>query len=113
MMMEEITLKGATVPFYKSVENEILTYRFDSSKCGHPEPMINAMVGLQQLQNNQRLVMINARSPMGLFPKIEADFSYDVQELENGNFQITFFKKSEDTTIDFNDRGCSGDGGCN
>jgi uncharacterized protein (DUF2249 family) len=110
-MKQEITLEGATIPFYKDTIEGIVTYSFDSSRCGHPEPMINAMVGLQNIKDNEKLIMINHKAPAGLFPKVENDFNYEVIELENGTFQITFSKKGDGSNTNFNDKGCSG-GGC-
>lgn len=110
-MAEEIELNGATVPFYKYEEDGVVVYQFDSSKCGHPEPMINAMTGLQRITGNEKLVMINSKAPMGLFPKIEADFNFDVKELEDGRFKVTFTKRAEgDDGTDFNNTGCAGSG---
>jgi hypothetical protein len=57
--------------------------------------------------------MINSKAPMGLFPKIEADFEFGVAELSDGRFKITFTKKGDgETSTDFNDNGCSGGGSC-
>jgi hypothetical protein len=109
-MKQEITLEGATVPFYKETINEIVTYSFDSSRCGHPEPMINAMIGLQTIKDNETLIMINSKAPAGLFPKIENDFNYNAEELDSGKFQITFTKKGEVSSTDFSDSGCGGSG---
>ncbi len=109
-MKQEITLEGATVLFYKETIDGILTYTFDSSRCGHPEPMINAMIGLQTIKDNEKLIMINSKAPAGLFPKVENDFNYEVEELENGIFQITFTKKGDVSSTDFSDRGCGGSG---
>jgi len=106
---EEIKLEGSTVPFYKFSIDGVEYIGFDTSKTGHPEPMVNAMVGLQNLGDNQKLMMINHKAPMGLFPKIEADFDYEVTELENGLFKIIFTKKANATnSTDFNDRSCNG-----
>jgi len=106
---KEITLEGATVPFYEFEENGTSYIAFDTSKTGHPEPMINAMVGLQNLKDDQKLIMINHKAPMGLFPKIEADFDYNVEELDNGLFKMTFSKKADaQGATDFNDRACNG-----
>ena len=111
----EINLEGATVPFYKFEEKETTYYQFDSSKCGHPEPMINAMTGLQTIKDDEKLIMINSKAPMGLFPKIENDYNHEVEELNNGTFKITFSKKSTNSTAtNFGDTACSGTGGgCN
>jgi len=105
----QVEFEAATVPFYKYTIEGQEYLQFDTSKCGHPEPMINAMTGLQNLSNNEKLVMINSKAPMGLFPKVEKDFSNIVEELEDGNFKITFSKitdSSEDTN--FNDTACNG-----
>ena len=108
----EINLEGATVPFYKFDENGVTYYQFDSSKCGHPEPMINAMTGLQTIKGEEKLIMINSKAPMGLFPKVENDFSHEVSELEDGTFKIVFTRQgSEFTNTNFTDTACSGTGG--
>ncbi len=109
---QEVEVNGATVPFMKYEENGVTIYQFDSSKSGHPEPMINAMSGLSMIQAGEKLEMINSKAPMGLFPKIEADFNFNVEELVDGRFKITFTKRGEDdAATDFADTGCSG-GGC-
>ncbi len=106
---KEITIEGATVPFHKYEEDGIVFLQFDSSKCGHPEPMVNAMIGLQNLTGDERLVMINHKPPMGLFSKVEAEFDNDVKEIENDLFKITFIKKAGATaTTNFNDTACNG-----
>lgn len=109
-MRESIMLDGATVPFFREIDNGAAIYTFDSSRCGHPEPMINAMIGLQTIQNNEKLVMINSKAPAGLFPRIENDFNYKIEELTDGRFKIIFTKKSCATSIDFKDNKCSGVG---
>jgi len=49
---------------------------------------------------------------MGLFPKIENDFSYEVETLADGKAKVTFTRKSNgDTTTNFTDTACSG-GSC-
>ena len=110
---KQIDVEGATVPFMKYEENGVIIYQFDTSKSGHPEPMINAMTGLQLISGDERLIMINAKAPMGLFPKIENDFIFEVEELVDGRFKITFAKKGDNiTSTDFNYNGCSGGGSC-
>ncbi len=105
----EVTIEGATVPFYTFEEDGVSYLYFDTSKKGHPEPMVNAMTGLQNLKEGQKLVMINHKAPMGLFPKIEADFDYEVTELPNGLFKIIFSKKNDaQGATDFNDTACNG-----
>jgi len=106
---KEIELNGATVPFY-TYENDGVSYlQFDSSKCGHPEPMVNAMVGLQTIKDNETLVMINSKAPMGLFPKVENDFNFEVEDLEGGLVKVLFTKKSsEASSTNFSDTACNG-----
>ena len=106
---QEVTVEGATVPFFTYEEDGVTYLYFDSSKTGHPEPMINAMSGLKALQDGQRLVMVNHKAPMGLFPKIEADYNYEVIELDNGLFKVVFSKKSDaQGATDYNDTACNG-----
>lgn len=106
----KIKLDSATVDFFEFQENNITYYYFDSSFCSVPEPMINAMSGLQLLEStSKRLVMINHSIPNGLFPKIKANFDYEVEELEDGNFQIMFQKKmGVHPKTNFNDTHCEG-----
>lgn len=108
---EQIEIEGATVPFYKYIENGIVVYHFDSSICGHPEPMINAMRGLQTISGDQKLVMINSKAPMGLFPKIELDFDFEILNIEDALVKIVFTKKNQEkNSTNFNDTACGGVG---
>jgi hypothetical protein len=104
---KQIEVNGATVPFFKDEE----AYYFDSSLTAPPEPMVNAMVGLQLLDDKYKLVMINHKPPMGLFPKIKDSFNYEYVELPNDTVKVTFIKK---TNISVNlsnvDTSCSGSG---
>jgi len=108
---EQIEIEGATVPFFKYEDNGVSFLQFDSSMCGHPEPMINAMMGLQSIKGGEKLVMINSKAPMGLFPKIEDEFTFELDELENGNAQVIFTKRTEgEAKTDFTNTGCGGSG---
>ena len=108
-MAEEIEVKGATVPFYKYEENGGIVYQFDTSKSGHPEPMVNAMCGLKMLQVGEKLVMLNSKAPMGLFPKVENEFSFEHSEIEDGLVKVIFTPKAEaKTNTNFNDNSCNG-----
>ena len=104
---KQIEVNGATVPFFKDEE----AYYFDSSLTGPPEPMVNAMVGLQLLDDNYKLVMINHKAPMGLFPKIKDSFNYEFVELPNDTVKVTFIKKTN-TSVNLSnvDTSCSGSG---
>ena len=106
---QKITAMGATVDFFKTIEDGQSTYYFDTSKCGPPAPMVNAMSGLQLLDEDSKLVMINHKKPGGLFPKIEADFNYEVEDLADGNVKVVFTKKSDAVgNTNYNDNKCSG-----
>lgn len=106
---KKIDVAGASVDFFKYIQNGITTYQFDTSKCGPPDPMVNAMAGLQLLDDNSQLVMINHKTPGGLFPKVEAEFNYEVEELEDGRAKIVFTKKAgAASTTDFSANTCSG-----
>ena len=91
--MEKIEIEGSTVDFFKGKENELITYQFDTSECAPPEPMINAMIGLRLLDENSQLIMINHKSPIGLFPKIENNFEFKEEYLSDGRVKIIFRKK--------------------
>ncbi|MEA3554784.1 MAG: hypothetical protein U9R39_10360 [Campylobacterota bacterium] len=105
---EQIEVNGATVPFYKYEDNGITFLQFDSSKSGHPEPMVNAMCGLKALKNGEKLVMFNSKAPMGLFPKVEDEFSFEIEEIQEGLTKIIFSSKSSNGKTDFNDTSCNG-----
>ena len=111
---EKIEVEGATVDFYKLAKDGESTYYFDTSKTGPPHPMVNAMSGLKLIKNtNDKLVMINHKAPAGLFPKIEDEYSYVVEELEDGRFKMTFSRKTDaSATTDYSDNSCSGGGAC-
>ena len=87
----KIDVENSTVTFYKYESN----YYFDSSLTAIPEPMINAVAGLQLLNKNEELIMINHKIPMGLFPRIEGLFVYEIEELYDGNVKIVFTKKEK------------------
>ncbi len=109
---ELLEVNGATVPFYKYEDNGVTFIQFDSSKSGHPEPMVNAMSGLQVIKGEEKLVMINSKAPMGLFPKVEAGFNFEVTDLEDGRAKVIFSIRSEgQSATNFEDAGCGG-GGC-
>lgn len=87
----KIEVVGATVDFFKLEKDGESTYYFDTSKCGPPDPMVNAVCGLKLIQGtNDKLVMINHKAPGGLFAKLSSDISYETQEVEGGLTQVTF-----------------------
>jgi len=106
---QKIEVMGATVDFFKYAEDGVSTYIFDTSKCGPPDPMVNAMAGLQLLDDKSKLVMINHKKPGGLLPKIEAEFDYTVEDLPSGFVKLVFTKKADSkANTDFNATHCEG-----
>ncbi len=106
---QKIEAMGSTVDFFKAIEDGLSVYYFDTSKCGPPDPMVNAMAGLQLLDENSKLVMINHKAPGGLFPKVEADYNYEVENLSDGNVKVVFTKKTNaGGNTNFNDNKCHG-----
>ncbi len=106
---QKIEPLGTTVDFFKVIEDGKSVYYFDTSEFGTPYPMVNTMAGLQLLDENAKLVMINHKAPGGLFPKIEADYDYDVEDLPDGNVKVVFSKKADaNGDTDFNDNKCHG-----
>ena len=107
--MEKIEVLGSTVDFFKKIENGLTTYQFDTSKCGPPDPMVNAMLGLQLLDENSQLIMLNHQAPGGLFPKVADEFNYDIGSTEDGQVKITFTKKDgAQNSTDFSQNSCNG-----
>jgi len=106
---EKIEIAGSTVDFYKFIQDGITSYYFDTSECGPPEPMVNAMAGLQLLDENSKLIMINHKPPMGLFPKIQQNYNYLIEEIENGMHSVTFTSKTgTNQETDFSQNTCAG-----
>lgn len=87
----KIEVTGATVDFYKLNKDGESTYYFDTSKCGPPDPMVNAVCGLKLIKGtSDKLVMINHKTPGGLFAKLQDDVSYEIEQLENGLVKVVF-----------------------
>ena len=104
----KIEVTGATVDFFEVAQDGQSTYYFDSSKCGPPDPMVNAMSGLKLIKGtNNKLVMINGKSPGGLFAKLEDDISHEAESLEGGLVKVTFTSNAGSTAnTDFDQDTC-------
>jgi len=104
----KIDVIGASVDFFKLEKDGESTYYFDTSKCGPPEPMVNAMCGLKLIKGTDaKLVMINHKTPGGLFAKLGDDISYETSDAEGGLVKITF--RSNDASsanTDLNQNAC-------
>lgn len=104
----KIEVAGATVDFFKLEKDGQSTYYFDTSKCGPPDPMVNAMCGLKLIKGtDSKLVMINHKTPGGLFGRLEDDISHEIEALENGLFKVTFTSNNASASnTDFNQDTC-------
>jgi len=106
---EEFHPEGATVPFYKYTMDEGQIIEFDTSKCGPPEPMVNAMIGLKMLDANTKLLMINHKKPMGLLDKVGENYSIEDTDMEDGRVQLLFsYKTDASDEADLSDPSCEG-----
>ncbi|ABB44072.1 hypothetical protein Suden_0793 [Sulfurimonas denitrificans DSM 1251] len=95
----KIEVLGATVDFFKLEEDGQSTYYFDTSKCGPPDPMVNAVSGLKLIKGTKdKLVMINHKTPGGLFAKLGDDISHKLEETDNGLVKVTFSSNESSST---------------
>ncbi|MEA3371944.1 MAG: DUF2249 domain-containing protein [Campylobacterota bacterium] len=91
---ELVQIPFATLDFYKYEEDGITIYKFDATECQPPEPMVNTISALKMLKSkDERVVGTFFHEPTPLYNKISQAFSYNAQELENGDFEITFMIK--------------------
>lgn len=107
---EPIEVAGATVPFFTYQEGETQVYEFDTSKCGPPDPMVNAMSGLALIDAPaKRLDMINHKKPMGLLDKIGQNFHITDKEIDGGLVRISFtYKEGASEKANLEDKSCHG-----
>ncbi len=91
---EELKVEGQTVPFYKFKVGDTTYIEFDTSRCGPPEPMVNAMLAVKLIDGaDTKVIMINHKKPMGLLPKIENDYNIEVEDTDDGNVRLIFSQK--------------------
>jgi len=107
---EEFHPEGATVPFYKYTMGEDQIIEFDTSKCGPPEPMVNAMIGLKMINDaHTKLLMINHKKPMGLLDKVGENYQIEEAAMDDGRVQLLFsYKTGESEKADLGDPSCEG-----
>ncbi len=107
---QKVAVEGATVDFYKWQEGDTTYYAFDTSRCGPPEPMVNAMAGLKLVTApNIKLIMINHKMPMGLLNKIGQNYEIEKEELEDGRVRLVFsYKPGASEQADLSDNSCHG-----
>ena len=106
----ELEVMGATVPFYTYTIEDTQYFEFDTSKCGPPDPMVNAMAGLKLIDDsNKKLVMINHKFPGGLIGKIGENYSHEKEELADGRVKIIFsYIAGESEKADLTKNSCAG-----
>lgn len=107
---ETVHLEGSPLPYCRYEQNGIVHYRFDSSGCECPVPMIAALVGLRQVTKpGVRLVMINHCEPMGLLGRVGKSYKIRVHERKDGLFEIIFDHKKTAAQADlYGDLTCPG-----
>ncbi len=107
---EALEVMGSTVPFFTYRVEDTQYFEFDTSKCGPPDPMVNAMAGLKLIDgNNKKLVMINHKYPGGLMEKISENYSHTREELPDGRVKIVFsYIDGESEKADLSQNSCHG-----
>ncbi len=107
---EPIEVEGATVPFFTYIDGDAQVFEFDTSKCGPPDPMVNAMAGLALIDSaDKKLVMINHKSPGGLLAKIGENYDIVEEKLDGGLVKLTFsYKRGESEKANLDDTHCAG-----
>jgi hypothetical protein len=107
---EEIEVAGATVPFFTYTLGEDQVFEFDTSKCGPPDPMVNAMAGLKLIDgSSKKLIMINHKSPGGLLAKIGDNYDIQSEDLDDGRVKLVFsYKAGESEKADLTKNTCEG-----
>jgi hypothetical protein len=110
LVKKELEVMGATVPFFTYTIGETQYFEFDTSKCGPPDPMVNAMAGLKLVDNsNKKLVMINHKFPGGLIAKIGENYEHTKEMMEDGRVKITFsYIAGESEKADLSQNTCGG-----
>ena len=103
---KNIAVESATVDFLTFEKENKTYYYFDSTKCGPPEPMVNAMAGLNLLKEDDILIMHNHKKPMGLLNKVSENFSIDEELLEDGSIQLFFSRNAQSDKADLSDNSC-------
>ena len=105
---EEFQVEGATVPFYKYKVGETEYIEFDTSRCGPPEPMVNAMIAVGLIKGpNTKVIMINHKKPMGLLDKIGENFDIEDTELDDGRAKLVFsYREGSTEKADLSDKSC-------
>jgi len=109
MQKKEINIDGATVPFYEYNTDEGRVVEFDTSKCGPPEPMVNAMLALKFVDKVTKVIMINHKKPMGLLAKVSQNYDIVEKDLSDGLVSLTFsYIEGKSEATDHSQNSCGG-----
>ena len=104
----KISVEGSTVDFYTYVKENSTYYQFDTSMTGPPEPMVNAMAGLNLIDGaDKKLVMINHKSPGGLISKIGENYDIAEEAIDGGKVKLIFsYKSGASEAANLSDNSC-------
>ncbi len=107
---KEIKVEGQTVPFFEYKIGETTYVEFDTSRCGPPEPMVNAMLAVGLIKDkNTKVIMINHKSPAGLLPKINQNYNIQEAVTDDGKVKLVFsYKEGMSEKADLSDKSCNG-----
>jgi len=107
---KELKVEGQTVPFYKYKINDVTYIEFNTSRCGPPEPMVNAMLAIALIKDkNTKVIMVNHKSPAGLLPKINQNFGIEEGTTSDGKVKLVFsYKEGKSETANLSDSICHG-----
>jgi len=94
MQKELITVPRATLDIYNYTEDGLNIYEFDATECSPPEPMVNTIVCLELVkEKTDRLKVKFFHEPAPLYERVGEVFSHSSEELESGDFLVTFERK--------------------
>ena len=104
----KLEVADSTVDFYTYKKENSTYFQFDTSMTGPPEPMVNAMAGLNLIDSaNKKLVMINHKSPGGLLAKIGENFDIEEEAIDGGKVKLTFsYRSGASEAADLSDNSC-------
>ncbi|MEE8588064.1 MAG: hypothetical protein V3S80_01815 [Sulfurimonadaceae bacterium] len=104
----KISVEGSTVDFYTYMKENTTYYQFDTSMTGPPEPMVNAMAGLNLIDSaDKKLVMINHKSPGGLISKIGENYNIEEEAIGGSKVKLVFsYKSGASEEADLSDNSC-------
>jgi len=104
----KVEVADSTVDFYTYKKENNTYYQFDTSMTGPPEPMVNAMAGLNLIDStDKKLVMINHKSPGGLLAKIGENYDIEEEAIDGGKVKLTFsYRSGASEAADLSDNSC-------